>query len=590
MFQENTQNKEQLSEILSILVNINKDIIHLHDYAAEDFTNMRNAFKDNNIKAEKLAHNTKKAFELIGASNDSGVYVNELDEYFNNVSDCYKNIRKKTESTLMYVRKLCRNIELMIIPAKNLNQQIVSLKLVLANNKLYSSFRSKSEPLYNDLDLIFDKIKNIYVSCSEGIESMQRLLGNVKEHIGQLENPHLENLNDFLKRLDQCKGQFLQKHEEALRQIPELSTKIIDNIGNSHKIIIELQYHDIIRQKIEHVKKSHDQIIQQLTEYRKENNDSANNEITKYLAKVGDIVRIQASQLLNANKEYESAMDTISEELLSFSDNMTGIVNLCNKLSIDNTNLPQCGIDDIITKHTHFRIKMSDASVLLDEQYTLIKNELKSMTVDFDNINTWIGKLVSFLHMTDKKNPDFEDSRKASNKQINDLLKDITSTTQYLKELFENISAINNEQIFGITQDDNKKEFSHIIEMMLDHEQKFLPDFNKSNEIISAIYKENSNYTGNLTDNNLKAIRSIKYYDYFNKLADDIINKLNYISNTYTIHKPDESLQNVEEVKNKYTMYSERRIHDITLTHGKSNAELFDEVNNQNGSGITKLF
>jgi hypothetical protein len=99
--------------------------------------------------------------------------------------------------------------------------------------------------------------------------------------------------------------------------------------------------------------------IQKLTTYRNDNNGKANDEISAYLVQVGDIVRIQASQLLQTNKEYESAMDSISEELLSFSENMTGITDICTKLSVDKNNLPQCGIDEMLTKHAHFRIKMS---------------------------------------------------------------------------------------------------------------------------------------------------------------------------------------------------------------------------------------
>jgi hypothetical protein len=161
MFQENTQNKEQLSEIFSILRDINKDIIYLHRYAAEDFTNMWNAFKENNLKAEKLAINAKKAFELIGATNDPDTYVSKMEEYFNNVSDCYNHIRNKAESILAYVNELCRTFDLMIIPVKNLNQHIVSLKLVLANIKIYPSFKINSESSYNDPDLIFNSIKDL---------------------------------------------------------------------------------------------------------------------------------------------------------------------------------------------------------------------------------------------------------------------------------------------------------------------------------------------------------------------------------------------------------------------------------------------
>lgn len=590
MLQEDFNKKEHLNEIISILNDINKDIIHLHRYAAEDFTTMGSVFREYSDKADKLANNAKKAFELLGANKDSRAFSRELNEYIDNVSECYHYIKTKIETTSESIDELCRNFEMMIIPVKNLNQHIVSLKLVLANIKIYPSFNDQQKTLDSDLELIFEQIKSLNISFSEGIESMQNLLENVKNLVDSDEKPHLVNLNEFLNSITNCKEHFLKKHQEALTQIPELSTKISDNTGNSHKIIVELQYHDIIRQKIEHIQETHAQIIQQLSQYQNNNENEANDDIKEYLVQVGDIVRIQASQLLRANKEYESAIDTISEGLLSFSDNITSITKLCKKLSIKNNDIPQCGIDNIINENALHRIKLMDTGKKLDEQYTIIENELTAVTSFFTSMNEWIGKLNTSLDMIDTKAYDIEESRKISNSQVNELLADLLATVSQLNKLLDNIGKISNKKVHGLNKNDGNNEFNRLIKLMLEHEQKFLPNFNQHNETISAIFTENSNDTSNLADNILKAVRSIKYYDYFDKLADDIINKLNYISESYNISESATNINSIEHIRDKYTMKSERKTHDITLAHGTSDIEIFDENDESDGSNHEEIF
>lgn len=589
MMQEKTQESENLNEIISILNQINKDIILLHRYAAEDFTLMRSVFRENNYKAEKLEKNAKKAFELIGATKNSPTLVNDLENYFNNVYSRYNYVKTRIGAIENYVGKLLHYFELMTIPVKNLNQQTVSLKLVLANIKLYPSFHAQLNSGYKELELMADRIKSQYAKFYERFESIKNLLKKVMDNTEQFVKSGLEQLNDFLNKIEKCKVQFLQNNHEAYRQIPELSSKIIDNIGNSHKIIIELQYHDIIRQKIEHVQETHDQIIRQLTQF-KMNQDAETDEVIKYLEQVGDIVRIQASQLLQANKEYETAIDIISEELLSFSDNMTGIINLCSRLSYNKDILPQCGMDEMVKTNEHFIKKLPEINKILAENYNVIESELNQLCEDFKHIPEFINKLNAPPVFAEEQNGDFEESRKLSNNQIYELMKDLTSTTIYIKKLFDSIDDKSDYQFIDLINGNTQNQFENLNEIMQNFSQKILPCIYQDNETIAEIFNENHNYTKNLADNILHAIRSIKYYDYFDKLANNIIQKLNYISNTYHACESNIINPDLEHIKGKYTMNSERRIHDITIEHGQGNVELFDESNVKDNPNNTELF
>jgi hypothetical protein len=123
------------------------------------------------------------------------------------------------------------------------------------------------------------------------------------------------------------------------------------------------------------------------------------------------------------------------------------------------------------------------------------------------------------------------------------------------------------------SQDEQKTQCESIILL----EKKILSLVNQSKETLTNAYKQNDEFTVNITDKILEVIRNVKYYDYFSALAEEIIGKLNYISETLYNSESGINLEEIEYIKAKYTMHSERKIHDNTSQHSVNNVELFDD-------------
>jgi hypothetical protein len=193
-------------------------------------------------------------------------------------------------------------------------------------------------------------------------------------------------------------------------------------------------------------------------------------------------------------------------------------------------------------------------------------------------------ELESSFDVRLKKDGITDESSENPLRQSERLFNDIRSTIAYLKGLIDKISGETTRTDSNLADNFDQEEQDIILKTIKQYEQELLPEINNKKETINAIFYENNDYTKNITDRILTAIRSIKYYDCFDKLAEQIIEKLNHISNTFCISESEANIPEMEQVKKNYTMRSERKTHNQVLNQSKNNAELFDDDDSENNT------
>lgn len=588
---DNISNKEYLNDVISVFNEINNGVVRLYRFAGEDFKLMRDQFKKFNRQSILISENVDDAFKLLAVKKSFKIIIKRLEEYGEQQESYFSYVKTKIESNREFINELYRQTELMCIPVKNLYQHISSLKIVLNSLKLYPFCTSSSNSSQKGANHLFDLIKEIYTYFDSGIESTMNSLSNAKKHIRTEEKLYSDSLHDFRDKINTCKELFQKKYQEALVRNHELASNIQENVGNSNKIITELQYHDIIRQKIEHIIQVHNQIIDQLTNYKTTNDSATHEDIVKYLAQFSDLARIQAAQLLYANKEYESAIDTISEKLLSFSGNMIAIVDTCNGFS---TNMDDSYVfhivDDIVNSNYHFRNKLYDSNIQIDEQFQILNNKIVYNKKNFSRITELINKIATSAEVVLGEEDYKQESKKILKVQAYELIKNIRLTVSFFKEIFQKISEIENNAKLDISKKYSRKKHKQILNSIADYEQKIMPEINEEKQALSSVCIVNGDFTENLTDRILKVIRSVKYYEYFDIIAESIINKLNSISKTFYISGADPDTEDIEYMKAGYTMHSERETHNGSINHGESDVEFFVDLDESDDEEKVELF
>ncbi|MBI5639099.1 MAG: hypothetical protein HZA17_01610 [Nitrospirae bacterium] len=231
---------------------------------------------------------------------NTGAYANELSKGFSHMSDLQKRLAEITELK-EYLDGLSRSIAVVGILTR-----IETARLNAAD------FNSMTEVVDELAEQIGKSTVEITASADEASELISRTLGKMEK-----------GLEGFRKEMDRIIGQLdriltglIEKKElasGACKRIGERTSKIIPETG---EIVTALQYHDICRQRMDHVAEALADIAQKIGA-AEGSEKSATASVRKYAA---DVIKVQVSQLENVIGETSGSSNKIGEHLRRISD------------------------------------------------------------------------------------------------------------------------------------------------------------------------------------------------------------------------------------------------------------------------------
>jgi len=124
----------------------------------------------------------------------------------------------------------------------------------------------------------------------------------------------------------------LAKASAALSETVSLQTRgITENVSSA---VLSMQFHDIVRQQVEHVEQAMDDVVQVVANRKTDRAGSAPDAALGYgengleiVAWVRDVLDLQCSQLTNARGRFEGAVVTLVENLRDIAGGILGIGN-----------------------------------------------------------------------------------------------------------------------------------------------------------------------------------------------------------------------------------------------------------------------
>jgi hypothetical protein len=234
-------------------------------------------------------------------------------------------------------------------------------------------------------------------------------------------------------------------------------------------------------------------------------------------------------------------------------------------------------VDEVIRDNIHNRNILNDANKQIDEDYLILQNKLVFINNNFLRITELIDKLNSTLELDICLKNNEKESTKNLESEARELLKSINSSVAHFSELLQSIMETNSETSALMNGEYSQEKQQQEFESIVNFEKDIMTLVSQSKETLASVYKKNDQYTVNITDKILEVIRNVKYYDYFSTLADGIIGKLNHIGEILYVKDSGSDLEDIEYLKAKYTMHSERKIHDNSSQNNEGGIELFDD-------------
>ena len=397
---EDILNAMSVEEAISSFSMIDEYIVKLLECSAEDFLSLNNHFKSYYKDSKKIAENATNILMAITDESLSSSFNNlkDIARDFARVSDIFTT---NVENFDIGLKKTIHKIESIKIQNQNLWQNILSLKLLIANtfNNKYIEENTES---FNIIDNEIEKIKNVFVELNSNIDNY---INKTTEGylflttIKQENYSHLQRLND---KIDVSFELYNKKNKEASHLYTALKEQTDRNAVNIASIITNLQYHDIIRQKIEHIRKIHKDLIEELGVFLEGDSDKAmiHNKIKTYI-KIRDISGLQAAQLLHANNQYQNAINEISKNLEAIGNEMMVISSMCDNLVGKSEQSKSHYLNDIIDylgAALQYNHKLSQLVENIHHQADILSLIVKEINDNYSEITTSNNLIIKILN------------------------------------------------------------------------------------------------------------------------------------------------------------------------------------------------
>jgi len=564
-----------IKEIIILLSDIDVKITALNESSAKDFLTLNSNLKENYKHAEKISGNAKQLFEIL-AGKDRNYLLKKLETF-------HIGLKFQIEGFVDSVQrgsKILENIQAaftsMFIPIKNFNQNLMTLNFLLANLKLNLTYINHEDKVISKSDDLILKIKSIkeeYDVFDNKINKIKALSSSMQDFFSHLKDQQTITIETILEQIQASVTILTGKYQEASIQMPLLTKKSEDYFENVGKIITNLQFHDIIRQKMEHVQNTHKEIIAELNSFDFKDSNSSLAEHTSKFLQIKDIAGVQVAQLIHTNQEYQDAIEKITVNFLEIGDDMKSVAEMCTVFSgqhhgrgISHFREIESNLEktvELINKFGSDGEIFSNRVKSIVESIILLKQEINTIENKFDDIKNILSDVFEIINSNDKKLPEITKLAK----QVSDISKLIKSELDSIKKYF-NIAENESISLESIVENNFESKFDVNLQKFSESIVSVVKILNSDNVQVEIILKENGEFGNQLAVDIQTSIEKVKYYDFFEQVIEEIILELNNIYLTIksdTLAKSDDMAIDLDSLKKRYTMQSQRTIHNRVL-------------------------
>jgi len=555
-------------EIADIFTRIDKKLLSLHECSSDDFLQLNNDFKFLYKQSKVISENVNEIFDVFNTQKTQQLYI-EIHTFYDSLKNQLAVFDHKIVIIIDFLKNLTNKLRFAFFPLKNYGQNLMSFKYLIANLNISYSLPDKG----NHVLEITKRIEESINELKKVLEKTPKILNHLRkvakisiENISEVKEIRELNVDSILNEIKNHIEIIDSKHKENTNCIPVIRGKNEKSAENISDIIKKLQYQDIIRQKMEHIQKTHKGLINELYEFDEDpDNEKHLNDKAKFFLRIRDVAGLQAAQLIQANKEYQSAIDIIINNFMQIGDNMKDISEMCGKIankSDENDIMIFTEIkNQILSSEEKFNQKLIQ-NKKINKDLSIIEHQISQSEKLFSiiqELNTYFTTNAdSYFNELKKIKLNNDESEEAIN-QATALFNDIKQNSVKMAEFIDELTPIK-KRIQNFNNTDNDIELTSEFENI----KNIVNQIQTIRVVIDQKLKENNTIGNDVLTSIKKSISGIKYYDYFEKIIEEIISELNTVN--YNLKIDSEEIlskeENLKEIKSYYTMKTEHEIHD----------------------------
>ena len=574
----NEKSQQSIKDIILVFSDIDVKITALTECSAEDFLSLNNYLKKFYNDAKVISNQTEQIYDII-AGNQHDKFFEELLSVQESLNSRINMLKNKILKSIRGLEKMLTSLNLVFVPLKNFNLNILTLNFLLVNLKLNVAYSDNENlnGIAGKVDWITAEINKLKMILPKISESLLLVKNVTRLSSGKLIDIRKKNILDIDRVTGQINDSVIllkDKQTMAARKMPELTKRTQSYFDSVNKIIMNLQYHDIIRQKMEHVQETHKNIIKELAAMDLKTDSDGKidlSESAQQFLQIRDIAGVQVAQLINTNKEYQKAFAVIMRKFWDISEDMSVISQLSNEFVGDNdiTDSYYKDVQDRLRGTTTVLKRLINANEDFGNEINIISSTIEDKQDRVKEIKTLYGGINDTITEILDTLP--QNGEKSVGRITNEISQLIDTISENLNDvvLFFNQAQNISKKLQDINREDSENDISAHLRELTNKISLLLNSIEEHNQRIEAILTNNSKLSLNLSSEIKSSVEQVKYYDFFEKIMLEIVTSLNTIyakldNETLNMLKHNKA-ENLKSLEERYTMESERIVHQQAL-------------------------
>lgn len=569
------------SEIIQVLRYIDNRISELHDASSKDFMYFNKLLKQYYSRVKEISEANNQINNFFRKDLSSFIEEGQSNNSLNQKT--ISNIASDIGFMSGKLTSAYSSFDLLLVPFNNYKQNLITLKYLLANINLHLSYvelsnKDKIRESVSNLNNSITNATDLNEQVSDKKEDLVQKLTNLKQSACVFKSKNNTEVNENLSRLD-IELKKLNKEEywpdNFIHRINNHSQNCFSNMS---EIITNLQFHDIIRQKMEHIQSSQKDLISGISKIDSNNAINDTEDQLKLIFKIPEITELQVAQLLYTNKDYQTSIEKITNKLIEVGREMKELNSLYITIAENTESFQVFFIKQVTeTQKTYiqfirdFKKNWENTSVVLNQtidNYQSLKSIFNNIFNEEKNIRKEIVLFEKLVHQEGNSfSPDLI-------KRLLILISDLKINSNSLKNSLNNITS----HVSGLKSivDALNKESQEV-----DNPNIKIDELNSNVGTIKSTCIEYSEMSLDISNEITESLKNIQYYNFFEKTVSEIVEKLNMINKQVNYEELKKEIvqdgEMLEDIEKLYTMKSERDIHHKLVDSGMSVSEMFDQ-------------
>ena len=555
-------NTNQIHLVEETFKEVNLKIDQLLDCSVKDFELLNNSFKQFHALLNKLSNQNLNFLNTL----TNNTAAKELQELCEDIEDVVKEIDQALQVHLMQLKEVAYSYHHILLCTNNLKQDLSTLHLLFTNLRFDPQINVDKEKFKAHLN----RLNNCLADNEKQIRDKYEQINSAINFADDANKNGLDLHTGIIDKIITHVGYFTDIKDSLTKSHVKFEELEVKKNDSTSEIITNLQFQDILRQKIEHIQEAHQAITTNLYS----SNKSSDILDQKELIQIRDITSLQSALLIHANKEYQKAIETIIKRISILKVLQSNYSTLWN-----NSCKPEL---------TALRNKLQDIS----QDTSLLKTKTYSFNL-FTEKHTELIKSIStsntILHSLFNESSCFSSEAGKLEKYINTFIdKSSTEEITSLKQLKEEVSKFQNgrKKLAKLTDElsSNKETTINQIKAQLLPIKSVsyqLDRITSTTESFLNVLNEISNEKVDEEGLSAFSIDKVSYYKTFEAEVEKIIKLLDSLLDEMNIDKSEIDPSKLNHLKDMYTMQSERDVHERLIKNNDDNDDKEDSNSDQ---------